>query len=362
MIPLISLLVLLFSPPNDAVFTGSGGNLHPTHMTNLSLQKEVLTLTFNQSTKELLVDVVFIVDNPDTFSVDTIGFVTPPMFNDGFNPPARPEITNFFTEVNNKAVPNSFTRLDSTEFIGSSIQGKATDYVYFFIAELNPGTNTIHHSYRYRGTLTSLLQQYFQYRLTTVKYWSNQSIEDFEIIFKPGNGFFTLPGCFSKNCNKNQWKVYGRGAIKKHSSGDVTLFSSDSSYFILRADNFQPEKDLTISTGLDILFGNGYYCISSYDHKTLDSSALSQAIANFPPFSEPTSWKPYLESIDKPTLRLFRNFFFAIEGHDFSDEYLREYFSQYFWYVPIPGKKVVIEELKDKPASIVKAIRKIEKP
>ena len=44
-------------------------------------------------------------------------------------------------------------------------------------------------------------------------------------------------------------------------------------------------------------------------------------------------------------LNHFYNEIFARHGHDFKSQELKDYFSQFYWYRPIPGKTVSLEEL-----------------
>ena len=66
-----------------------------------------------------------------------------------------------------------------------------------------------------------------------------------------------------------------------------------------------------------------------------------------------------LVGMDYETLNRAYNEIFARHGHDFKSQELKEYFSLFDWYKPIPGKTVTMDELNEYEKYNVELIKKI---
>jgi len=227
-ITLIALLIVLELKANDGAFYVSGSTLVPVKETDISISKEILTITIGDD-DYATVDVYYEFFNPKAaktitmaFEADPPGDWNPVPFNhDGIHP----FIKDFSVSMNGKAVPHSnmvvqkdyrkkqdFTPLDLNEWkgYGDSINYKSElitfsedeelfmdggnmvysekrdsfayfAYGYFFTAPFKEGVNTVHHTYRYRTSFANWSKFEFEYWLTPALRWAGGKIGDFTL-------------------------------------------------------------------------------------------------------------------------------------------------------------------------------------
>ena len=273
-------LLSIFTFANDWEFGSEGEHIIPLKGSNMSIKKEKITLKLTKD--GMLVDVKFVFDNPKAEN-KIIGFVTPEGGNH-YGPksersPAPLQIKNFKTFVNGKEVKSNVVPL--SELLSQGIldnnvikeyKQKEEDsynihnYVYYFNTDFKKGKNVVEHSYFYTGA-SGLTGEYsfgreFEYILTTISKWKNQTVENFEIEFHPGNYPVVLPYTFWNNDKKVDWKIIGKGKItstdpiKPTPENEETGFCEHGSVFIklkkgyvrYKTKNFSPDMDFSCGT------------------------------------------------------------------------------------------------------------------
>ena len=196
-------LLSIFTFANDWEFGSEGEHIIPLKGSNMSIKKEKITLKLTPD--GMLVNVKFTFDNP-TAENKIVGFVTPESGNgeeeDETTKPKRKaeplKIKNFKTTVNGKEVKSNvelLSKLLSKGVLDNNIIKEYTEkektfynYVYYFNADFKQGENVVEHSYFYTGSY-GVYERDFEYVVTTISKWKNQTVEDFEIEVHPGNYF-----------------------------------------------------------------------------------------------------------------------------------------------------------------------------
>ena len=274
----------IFAFANDWEFGSEGEHIIPLKGSNIAIKKEKITLKLTPD--GMLVNVKFTFDSPNAEN-KIIGFVTPESGNgededEKTKISRKPEplkIKNFKTTVNGKEVKSNVVPL--SELLSQGIldnnvikeyKQKEEDsynihnYVYYFNTDFKKGKNVVEHSYFYTGA-SGLTGEYsfgreFEYILTTISKWKNQTVEDFEIEFHPGNYPVVLPYTFWNNDKKVDWKIIGKGKItstdpiKPTPENEETEFCEHGSVFIklkkgyvrYKTKNFSPDMDFSCGT------------------------------------------------------------------------------------------------------------------
>lgn len=302
MLPIVGLL------SNDSVLKSSGSTLVPTTETNIELRKEILTLKLVEG--KMLVDVHFEFYNPTEEQTLTVGFITPPMHspddldnNDLAN--RDPEIFDFSVNINDSIVDFGKTILLDSEYDFLKSQSLGNTFIYFFEATFKPGFNTIKHTYIYTGGFDSSGNNFYNYILTTGTYWGNKKIDDFYLKLDLGhNSYFSLAN-FLKTQNQLNWKINGIGKNEKFE------FYIRDGYLEFYAIDYIPTQDISIYVY------NSFCDRSSKEHQHMYNADES-----------------VLQELDKSTLRILRNNFFATKGYKFQSEELLNHYQQYVWYIP----------------------------
>ena len=211
------LLALLFATSikaNDAVFYMSGATLVPIKETDISISKEILTITVGKD-DYATVDVYYEFYNPKKSKTVTMAFeaMAPsygPINRDG----NHPFIKDFTVQMNGSSLPFENALIESeygkpTDYtpltIGESdpdeededgmpdgdyIYDEKQDkyvpfsYCYFFTANFKKGVNTVHHTYRYRMNQNIYAKYVIDYWLTPAARWAGGKIDDFTLRIK----------------------------------------------------------------------------------------------------------------------------------------------------------------------------------
>ncbi len=371
----------IFTFANDWEFGSEGEHIIPLKGSNMSIKKEKITLKLTKD--GMLVDVKFVFDNPKAEN-KIIGFVTPESGNieeyeenkENRNPEPL-EIKNFKTTVNGKEVESNVVLL--SELLSKGVldnnvikeykekEKNLYNYVYYFNADFEEGENIVEHSYFYTGSY-GIFERDFSYVVTTISKWKNQTVEDFEIEFHPGNYFVSLPYTFWKSGKKIDWKIIGEGkifSIAPTNPNDkdgfriekygVVYLKLDNAYVRYKTKNFSPDNDfyaidMTIIPGFYYEFPEG--TVQGYKFKDKYFEFMAYIIN----YSEEKDLINSLKKFNNKELDIIRNYPYALAGYDFAREDLKKYFSQFFWYNPV-GKNVEIAPLYNR---IVKAVDKVK--
>lgn len=215
---LMMLLAAFFSAQaNDGVYFTSGNFLVPVHETDISVAKEILTITIGKDSLAT-VDVQYEFVNYAQAKNVTMAFEATAPYND-LSPLNRkgthPSIKDFQVCMNGTTLPYrnavvawkanggghqvDFTPLDLTQWKG---YGEVADtilpennmlynvqldslvafaYAYYFDAPFQEGINRVHHTYRYRMSYNVMQKFVIPYWLTPAIRWANKQVDDFTL-------------------------------------------------------------------------------------------------------------------------------------------------------------------------------------
>ncbi len=202
---------------NDGVYFTSGNFLVPVRETDISVAKEVLTITIGKDSFAR-VDVYYELVNNSQPKTVTMAFEAEAPYNVGAplnRNGIHPYINNFTVTMNGERLVSSnalvavnygdtckhvdFTPLDLTKWKG---YGEAPDslipyenalynaeldsvtayaYAYYFNAPFRQGRNIVHHTYSYRMNYSIGLRFEIPYWLTPAIRWANHKIDDFTL-------------------------------------------------------------------------------------------------------------------------------------------------------------------------------------
>ena len=375
-------LLSIFTFANDWEFGSEGEHIIPLKGSNMSIKKEKITLKLTPD--GMLVNVKFTFDNP-TAENKIVGFVTPESGNgeeeDETTKPKRKaeplKIKNFKTTVNGKEVKSNvelLSKLLSKGVLDNNIIKEYTEkektfynYVYYFNADFKQGENVVEHSYFYTGSY-GIYERDFEYVVTTISKWKNQTVEDFEIEVHPENYFVKLPYSFWKDNKKINWEVVGKGKMvtiaptKKSNDEDATglerygiiYLKLNNGFVRYKTKNFSPNQDFYM-TRMDNILGFDYEFpegkIQGYKFKDDYFTTLRETI-----YDDYPNIVSSLKDLKDKDLDIIRNYPYAFAGYDFAKKDLKDYFSQFIWYTPV-GKNVKIDPSFN---NIIKAVDEIK--
>ena len=375
-------LLSIFTFANDWEFGSEGEHIIPLKGSNMSIKKEKITLKLTPD--GMLVNVKFTFDNP-TAENKIVGFVTPESGNgeeeDETTKPKRKaeplKIKNFKTTVNGKEVKSNvelLSKLLSKGVLDNNIIKEYTEkektfynYVYYFNADFKQGENVVEHSYFYTGSY-GIYERDFEYVVTTISKWKNQTVEDFEIEVHPENYFVKLPYSFWKDNKKINWEVVGKGKMvtiaptKKSNDEDATglerygiiYLKLNNGFVRYKTKNFSPNQDFYM-TRMDNILGFDYEFpegkIQGYKFKDDYFTTLRETI-----YDDYPNIVSSLKDLKDKDLDIIRNYPYAFAGYDFARKDLKDYFSQFIWYSPVE-KNVKIDPSFN---NIIKAVDEIK--
>ena len=373
-------ILSIFTFANDWEFGSEGEHIIPLKGSNMSIKKEKITLKLTPD--GMLVNVKFTFDNP-TAENKIVGFVTPESGNGGEGEgkgnrkPEPLNIKNFKTTVNGKEVKSNvelLSKLLSKGVLDNNIIKEYTEkektfynYVYYFNADFKQGENVVEHSYFYTGSY-GIYERDFEYVVTTISKWKNQTVEDFEIEVHPENYFVKLPYSFWKDNKKINWEVVGKGKMvtiaptKKSNDEDATglerygiiYLKLNNGFVRYKTKNFSPNQDFYM-TRMDNILGFEYEYpegkVQGYKFKDKYFEILREvAYSDYPEIVDS------LKDLSDKDLDIVRNYPYAFAGYDFAKKDLKDYFSQFIWYSPV-GKNVKIDPSFN---NIIKAVDEIK--
>ena len=376
-------LLSIFTFANDWEFGSEGEHIIPLKGSNMSIKKEKITLKLTPD--GMLVNVKFTFDNP-TAENKIVGFVTPESGNgdeeDETTKPKRKaeplKIKNFKTTVNGKEVKSNvelLSKLLSKGVLDNNIIKEYTEkeknlynYVYYFNADFKQGENVVEHSYFYTGSY-GIYERDFEYVVTTISKWKNQTVEDFEIEVHPENYFVKLPYSFWKDNKKINWEVVGKGKMvtiaptKKSNDEDATglerygiiYLKLNNGFVRYKTKNFSPNEDFYM-TRMDNILGFEYQFpegkVQGYKFK----DKYFEIVARGNGYGDTDFIKDYQQGLNDKDLDIIRNYPYALAGYDFAKKELKDYFSQFIWYSPV-SKNVKIDSNYN---IIIKAVDEIK--
>jgi len=285
-------LLCLIGNANDGVYYTSGSLLVPVVETDISVSKEVLTITLMKG-DYASVDVYYEFMNGTEAKTVKMGFEADAPYNTSakFNRKGiHPFIKDFTVTMNevplkytNGVVIKDYDSVDgthTTNFEALDLKdwksyGEVSDqiipfqdgtiynpkqkltvnyaYAYLFEASFQPGKNIVHHTYQYHFNQTVGLDFTLPYWLTPATRWANHQIDDFtlRIIDERGNGFILVDTLFQAAPFKaKDGKCYSMQKIYNgwDFDNDSHLFASGGSTVEWHAKNFRPTSNMAINS------------------------------------------------------------------------------------------------------------------
>lgn len=353
---LLLLLAAYGASANDGVYYTSGNQLVPLKETDISVKKEILTISL-QDDGFAKVDVYYEFHNPGTATKSvTMGFEADPPYNydNKFYPSGKhPHIRNFVVEANGQTLTykNGICEMDGSvmsDFIDVT-QYKYNDeynrlvdksskdmddtgidfaYVYYFTMDFKPGKNIVHHTYEYTMSVTVGTSYEVPYKLSPAGRWANHQIDDFTLIIRADNTakhFVLSPETFG---NTPFAVTEGRGKIRKTTYYDIPYyeFALRNGAVTIHKNGFVPNPE----SELHIMSADYLYTFNE-DSRFGDFYDRSNTLAL-------GQWQyndNHKQKLPKALFkRIAKNLPFANRGHVFKDAELKKYFSSLWWYMP----------------------------
>jgi hypothetical protein len=340
------LFVVTISPSwafsNDGTYTGSGNHLVPVKETDISLQKEILTIRKRINTAG--VSVYYELFNPGEERDVQVGFEA-----DNTNFPANvypingghPYINNFTVNVNGKIVKHTISYLLNGEsipdnkraitlpklkqYIDKNSESATYVFVYAFKVRFKNGLNIIRHDYDYEMSSSIGTSYSFDYKLTPANRWANGQIDDFTLVLDLGD----YEG-INLNLLNDTYKDYftftgsghfGREKPKCEKEMNENVFIKNGQ-LIFHHKNFHPEEELGFSSSSIM-----------YDY---DSDNEKRTLT-YLPYSLSAQESYIDEQLPPLEQKVLQNIQLARDGYIFPDKDLYNYFiNKTNWYVPIP--------------------------
>ena len=329
---------------NDGVFFVNGNQLVPVNEADISISKEVLTISIGDD-GYATVDVLYEMMNHGAAKKVAMGFEANAPYNDSakLNKAGKhPYIHDFTVNMNGTDidygnavvaslyqeetdfVPLNLDKWQTTEgqdFEGShNLFDAKTDsiigfsYAYYFTAPFREGLNTIHHTYRYRMSYGVWRAFEIPYWLTPALRWKNHRIDDFTLRIKAENTAKHF--CFNDSLfTSAPFKIEGTGkmrTIKQPYGGQMLEVALRNATLEWHARDFVPRANITIYAA-DMLYG---------DHGKLGEF-----------YDRGEHYVLWGFTDKKPDARIKRNLPYANRGYVFKDKKLQKYFSSLWWYM-----------------------------
>lgn len=358
---LLLLLSFFCAKANDGVFYASGNQLIPITETDISVKKEVLTVT--RVGDHLEVTVYYEFFNPSKPKDLLVGFEAEPPYpyeEDYMKMfPEQPHMRNFMVLVNGERLNYEVATAMYPEDRGMKDyykNGKFTDltkkqaekaiveegnemvypffFVYHFNAHFKEGLNIVVHTYNYDLSYSVGEEYSFPYVLTAANRWANHQIDDFTLTINMGEReSFTIAPTFFKDVNA--WTINGVGKKNYAPESKYPMFHMQNGSITFHKNNFHPEGELEISktSAQFMLWGKT-------NQEVLD--VVKQQYCSWRVESFPDDVK-----LTKEECRIMKNIPFAYRGHVFKDQGLKRFFESTEWYVPDPNYVDRIEELTE---------------
>jgi hypothetical protein len=185
--------------------------------------------------------------------------------------------------------------------------------------------------------------------LTTGSKWADGTIKNLTVNFDLGqNKYFYINDIFGKDAN---WSIIGIGKVTNSKFKD----GEDSSRMVriitgrLQIDviEFRPLKNIEFG----IIFDNSFITHPTDFEKLKEGKVFGICALSL------DSEVKY----SKETLKILRNTIYAQHGYSFYSKDLKDYFSQFEWYIPDPNLTMEQIKLTEKEKKFIDEILKREK-
>lgn len=340
---------------NDGTYNTRGGVIYPMKESKISLEREILSFTVENQVCR--VDILFEFNNPE--NVDRklmIGFQAPTAIGDVLDSISNTnQITDFKILANGQLVPYQLKAAECEECElrdPKELQFRQLEagvFVFLFELTFKPGINKVNHSYSFPASSDVLIDQIYNYILTTGSKWAGGTIKNLTVSFDLGdNKYFYVNDIFGE---KADWSIVGSGKVTntRFAQGEdkIRMIRIISGRLQIDVKDFRPLKNIEF----------GIICNNSFIANPTDYEAIVDekvfGICRLRLDSE--------KSYSKETLRILRNTIYAQYGYSFNNKELRDYFSQFEWYIPDPNLTMEKIKLTQEEQNFINEILKREK-
>ena len=383
---LLALLAFVGVKANDGAFYSKGNQLIPITETTILVQKEILTITYDQTRSgfhRFKVNVYYEFYNPGEAKDLLVGFEA--VSDDPGE--THPFIHNFKVVMNDNDLPFEVSRIfypinergqldfemkdyykdghfvEPTEEMWAAMEDQNSPYyyyedvssvpyyfVYHFNAHFNKGLNIIQHTYDFNGMDLVMEEYMFDYVLTAANRWANNGIDDFTLEINMGDhqSFSVDPAFFE---NADEWTFSGKGKAGQRldmqfvCEESCPMFHVQSGSIIFHKKDFHPEGELRIAR-------DAFYIYDYFNYKNDQRSFYNPS--SFVEGFKSQYYNLYLDLSGEPIskegftdeqLRILKNIPFAYHGYVFNSKDLQSYFESTQWYVPNPEYKPDLTKL-----------------
>ncbi len=339
---------------NDGVYLTHGGIIYPIKETKISIEKEILSFTVRDNIA--FVDIQFDFYNPENIERKLlVGFQAPTAAGDVSDSLSNLNQINSFTIMQNarilpyqlKAAECEDCELKEPKEFHFS-QSMPGVFVFLFEITFNPGLNRINHSYNFPASSNVAFDQFYNYILTTGAKWAEGKIKDLTVNIDMGlNKYFYVKDVFGETAN---WSIIGSGKVTdKHfnhlDDKNTLMIRVLSGKLQINVSDFKPEDNVEFG-----VISNTSFISYAQDN---DSMPYGPMIS----LNDLNLTKDYT----KKELRILRNTIYAQYGYSFNSPELKNYFSQFAWYIPNPNLKIEDIKLTEKEKMFIEKIVEKEK-
>jgi len=341
---------------NDGVYLSNGGVIYPVKETKISLEKEMLSFTVRDGVA--FVNIQFEFNNPESKERKLlIGFQAPSAAGDVSDSISNTNLISNFTIVKDGIIlPYTVKAANCEDCQLEELKNKEavhfsqTDpgvFVFLFEVVFKPGMNKIQHSYSFPASSNVSFDETYSYILTTGAKWAGGKIKDLTVKIDMGdNKYFFVNDIFGEKAN---WSIIGTGKVTNErfnydeddSNRMIRILNGE---LLIHVDNFEPTKNIFFG----ILDKKSFIALAT-DFKKITSGEIV-SVGNM------TLQSDY----SKKELRLMRNTIYAQYGYDFNSPDLKEYFSQFAWYMPNPNLKMEDIKLTEEEQEFIFKVKELE--
>ncbi len=363
----MSAITITTARANDSAYYMDGNQLIPLQENDISIRKEVLTITeqaktdapkFTAESPRFAVDVDYTFYNPGEEKTVLMGFEAGIPYN-GFKDIAKehPYMKDFSVSLNAEKIPYQ------VKFVGEplAVDSNMTDvsikkvtavwntdaafdsgyrYAYYFKATFKHGENKLRHRYQFssKDSVSSLTE--LGYLLTPANRWANKQIDDFTLHINLLSGehvyiertFFDSAKHWSANGQAKPYIFYDELKMMR--------FDVAGNRLIFQQKNFHPAGELSLMIPREENFGftpDKGYCFASL------STASAKSDYDFKRI------KKYCAKANAFELKVLRNLPFAKRGYVFKDKKVQRYYEENAsWYKADSSYRPAMSQLSDK--------------
>jgi hypothetical protein len=334
---------------NDGVYYVRGNQLVPIHEADISVEKEVLTISLCDD-GYAQVDVQYEFQNHGAAKIVDMGFEASKPYNteDSINPlGVHPYIERFVVEMNGEPLNYLNAVVEPGKFDVPFQEPEDEDerefapysYVYYFKAPFRAGLNRVHHTYRYRMSYGVGRTFEVPYWLTPASRWKGGRISDFTLRICATNtakNFLLADSVFAGS----QFRITeGVGKIRqiKYWNDRFVEIALRNGVVEWHMENFLPKDDFYIQSA------DTY---TSFNHSEIGSFYDRSDTYIF--------WA--LEGAEVPE-QIARNLPYAHRGYVFKKKSLQKYFSKFWWYMPDPFYQPSMDDFTPREMRLIRERR-----